>query len=150
MNTAENRALYLAWLRENYPELYDASVPGNTATGVTAPSLANEPTSYSIGGFWDSVGTAFTDTVKNVTQALPALATSYGAYRTQSELIKLNTTRAAQGLAPLVPNASGQLVPYGGSYTDSELRLAQTGMSTSNLLMIGLGFGLLLILVLKK
>lgn len=128
----QNRALYLLWLRSNFPELYRQAVEGST-TGLN--------------GILDSIGNTFNNIVNNVTQSLPQLATTYTQYRTQQQIIEMNSQRAQQGLPPLIQQ-NGQLVPMTGTYSDSDYQIAQTaGLSTSSLLMIAAALGLGFLLV---
>lgn len=135
LTQAENRALYLAWLRSNYPALYEVAV------GVP------------LAGIFDSISNAFSNVVKSVSDALPNLAQTYAQYRTQEQLIKENTRRAQQGLAPLVMTSGGQLVEMrSGDITEDEWRIASTGggMSTANVMMIAAAVGIGLILLLRR
>lgn len=129
---AHNRALFLVWLRSNFPDLYRKA--------------ANEDNGLS--GLFDSIGTTFNNLVNNVTNALPSLANTYAQYRNQEQLIQANAQRAQQGLPPLVYQ-NGQLVPMAGSgYSESDYRLAQTGgMSTGSMLMIAGAVGIILLLL---
>jgi hypothetical protein len=129
-----NRALYLVWLRTNFPDLYRASVVNDGLSGIL-----------------DSIGSAFNNLVKNVTDSLPQLANTYTQYQTQRQLIESNSQRAQQGLPPLVYQ-NGQLVPMtGGSYTAEDYRLASTaGFSTGTILMIAVAFGLGVLLLTRK
>lgn len=139
----ENRALYLAWLKDAAPPLYFDAMR----------AAQNQPppyTSGTIGGFWSSVGNTFTSFASNVTTALPGIATAYAGYQNQKDLIKANTQRAQQGMAPLVYDANGQLTTYQGpGYTDQEYRIAQTA-SNNTLLMVSAALFLGFILVLRK
>lgn len=140
---AHNRALYLAWLRQTAPQLYWDAMR-------SADNMAVEYDPGAISGFWDSVGSAFQSVATNVAQAVPQLATAYAGYQNQQELIKANTQRAQQGLAPYVMGANGQLtIAQGAGYTDAEWRLAQTGNTTNTLLIAG-GLGLLAIILLMR
>lgn len=131
-----NRALYLTWLRTNFPELY------SRAMGVDAVGLS---------GIFDSIGSAFNNLVKNVTDSLPSLANSYAQIKTQQQLIEANSQRAQQGLPPLVYQ-NGQLVPMtGGQYTSSDYELASTGgMSTGSIVMIGVAVVLAAIILTSR
>lgn len=125
-----NRAKFLAWLRSNYPHLWNQVVP-----------------SRQIGGFLDSLGSTFNNIVTNVTQALPNLANTYAQYRAQEQLIRMNADRARQGLAPLTYQ-NGQLVDASGQpYTESDLSIARTGFSIGNIAMIGTAVVLAIILL---
>lgn len=126
-----NRAKYIAWLRTNYPDLYDAAMP------------------QQMGGFLDSIGNVFNNVVNNVTQALPNLASTYANYRAQEQLIRMNSERAKQGLAPLTYQ-NGQLVDASGQpYTSGDLSIAQTAAKWGPMLALG-GIGLLLVLFLTR
>lgn len=139
------RAQFLAWLRINFPELYDAGT--NRANAIPAASGIGDDSG---GGFWSSIGDTFNNVVSNVTQALPQLAQTYASYQNQQNIIKLNAQRAQQGLAPLTYNAQGQLMQGGVPYTSSDLRLAGSGgISTTTLLLMG-GGALALILALRR
>lgn len=129
-----NRAMFLAWLRMNYPDLYNEAMP--------APQQ--------ISGFLDSLGSTFNNIVNNVTTALPNLANTYAQYRSQSQLISMNADRARQGLGPLVYQ-NGQLVDMQGvPFNANDLRIAGTGgLSLGMMALIGAGV-LGLLLVLKK
>lgn len=142
----ENRALYLAWLRETAPTLYwDAIRIANNGPKEYDPGAIS-----GVGGFWSNVGSTFSNVAQSVAQAVPQLATAYAGYQNQKELIKVNTQRAQQGLAPYVMGADGQLtVAQGQGYTDAEWRLAQTGNST-NTLLIGGGIALLAVILLMR
>lgn len=125
-----NRAKYIAWLRTNYPDLYNEAMP-----------------QQNVGGFLDSIGSVFNNVVNNVTQALPNLANTYAQYRAQEQLIRMNSERAKQGLAPL-SYQNGQLVDSGGQpYTSGDLSIAQTASQWGPYLIGGavliLGFMLL-------
>lgn len=131
-SAAHNRALFLVWLRSNFPDLYRKAM--NEDGGL--------------GGLFDSIGTTFNNLVNNVTNALPSLANTYAQYRNQEQLIQANAQRAQQGLPPLVYQ-NGQLVPMtGGGYSESDYRIAQTGgLSTGSMLMIAGAIGIILLLV---
>lgn len=130
-----NRALFLAWLRTNFPDLY-----------------ADATKSAGLGGFFDSLTSAFNNVVTNVSNALPNLANTYAQYRQQEQLIRLNSQRANQGLPPLIQNAQGQWVDMAGqAYDDSDWELASTGgLSTGSMLMIAVAVGLTLVLIFKR
>lgn len=134
-NATHNRALFLVWLRSNFPELYRQAM--NNGGGLS--------------GLFDSIGSAFNNLVKNVTESLPSLANTYTQYRTQEQLIEANARRAEQGLAPLVYQ-NGQLVPMtGGIYSESDYTLAQSaGLSTGSMLMIAGAIGIILLLVSQR
>lgn len=116
-----NRAMFLAWLRNNYPHLYNEAMP-----------------SQQMGGFLDSLTSTFNTVLTNVTQALPNLANTYAQYQAQAQLIRMNTDRARQGLSPLVYQ-NGQLVDMQGQpYDADDLSLARTGgLSISTIAVIG-------------
>lgn len=135
-DATRNRALYLMWLRTNFPDLYAR------AMGADANGLA---------GIFDSIGSAFNNLVKNVTESLPSLANSYAQIKTQQQLIEANSQRAQQGLAPLVYQ-NGQLVPMtGGAYTTSDYDLASTAsMSTGTVIMLVVAVGLAVILLTRS
>lgn len=144
-NKAQNRALYLAWLKQTAPPLYFNAVN----------SAADSPKEYSSGalaGFWDTVGDTFASVTKNVSAALPALATTYAGYQNSKDLIALNTQRANQGYAPVTYDSSGNLVPVNGAnygVTAQQMALAQSA-STTNMIMIGIAAAILLVIVLRK
>lgn len=126
-----NRAAYLAWLRTNFPDLW------------------NEATSPQMGGFFDSIGTVFNNVVNNVTQALPNLANTYAQYRAQEQLIRMNSDRARQGLGPLTYQ-NGQLVDASGQpYTPGDLSIAQTASQWGPIAIIG-GVVLLSVFLLRR
>lgn len=126
-----NRAAYLAWLRTNYPHLYNEAMPTQ------------------MGGFFDSIGNAFNNVVNNVTQALPNLANTYAQYRAQEQLIRMNSERAKQGLAPL-SYQNGQLVDASGQpYTQNDLSIAQTASQWGPIAIVG-GVVLLGVLLLSR
>lgn len=131
-NATHNRALFLVWLRTNFPDLYAQAMDGGG----------------SLGGIFDSIGSAFNNLVKNVTDSLPQLANTYTQYQTQRQLIEANARRAEQGLPPMVYQ-NGQLVPMtGGVYSQSDYTLAQSaGLSTGSVLMIAVALGLVLVLM---
>lgn len=137
-NVTENRAIYIAWLRENFPDLYAESIPHTTIPGE------------GMGGILDSIGSTFNSVLTNVTNSLPQLANTYTQYRTSKEMIELNNKRAAQGLVPL-QNIGGQLVPVTTQYTDDDLRFVQAGgYSTGTVLMIAGGVALVLWLAMRR
>lgn len=122
---AHNRAKYLTWLQQNFPDLYNRGVVNDVNYG---PQL----------GDWS-------DIFNNITDALPQLAQTYAQYTTAQNLIDLNTQRAKQGLAPLT-NVGGQLVPV--TATAQNLSLAG---GTNTLLWVGLaGVGLLGVFLLAR
>lgn len=131
-NATHNRALFLVWLRTNFPDLYAQAMDGGG----------------NLGGIFDSIGSAFNNLVKNVTDSLPQLANTYTQYQTQRQLIEANARRAEQGLPPMVYQ-NGQLVPMtGGVYSQSDYTLAQSaGLSTGSVLMIAVALGLVLVLM---
>lgn len=131
-NATHNRALYLVWLRTNFPDLYAQAMQEGGG----------------LNGIFDSIGSAFNNLVKNVTDSLPSLANTYAQYRNQEQLIKANSQRAQQGLPPLVYQ-NGQLVPMtGGTYSESDYTLAQSaGFSTGSVVMIAVGIGLVVLLL---
>lgn len=121
------RAQYLAWLRSNFPTLYERATANVSAP--PAPGLS---------GFLDTLTSGFSNVVNSVTSALPDLARTYSEYRQAESLIKLNSQRAGQGLSPLAYNASGQLVTASGQpYTTQDFSLASTGMSTTTWIALG-------------
>lgn len=134
-NATHNRALFLVWLRTNFPDLYRQAMESGGA----------------LGGIFDSIGSAFNNLVKNVTDSLPQLANTYTQYQTQRQLIEANARRAEQGLPPLVYQ-NGQLVPMGGgSYSEADYTLAQTaGLSTGSVLMIAGAIGIILLLLSQR
>lgn len=143
-DTVRNRAQYLAWLRTNFPDLY-ADIMAGVADNVREASLS---------GFFDSVGTAFSSVLNNVTKALPSLAQTYSQYEAQKKLLQVNTSRASQGLAPLQYDTQGRLITAGGlPYTAEDYQLAlhggTSGLDSTTLLLIG-GAVLLLVLVLRR
>lgn len=135
-----NRAQYLAWLRTNFPEIYEDAI---------AP-VRQEFEERQLSGFFDSLGTAFNSVVDNVTKALPQLSQAYAQYNTQRDLLRANTARASQGLAPLQYNSQGQLITATGlPYTAEDYQLAQRGSSgfdTTTLLLVG-GFLIALLIL---
>lgn len=144
-----NRAMYLSWLRQEYPDLYSMAVF----------PLISEAKARGLAGFLDSLVGGFKSVVSNVTQALPGLAKTYVDYDVQKRLIKANTDRAMQGLAPLQYNAMGQLVVSGGiPYSQADLQLAQQQLaapliaspSDNTLLYVIGGVGVLLVIVLSS
>jgi hypothetical protein len=137
MNPTVARAVYLNWLRTNFPDLY------NDAVGANAASSAG------VGGFFDTIGTTFSNVVSSVTNALPNLANTYAQYKSSESLIKMNNERAKQGLVPL-QSVNGQLVPVGGQYEEQDYMLAQTGISTPTAIMLVAGVALVLYLALRK
>lgn len=143
MDAVKNRALYLAWLRQNFPELYDDAVA----------SVRESFERQQLSGLFDSIGNAFKGIIDNVTQSLPQLAQTYTQYQAQKDLLKANTQRAQQGLPPLQYNAQGQLVNASGlPYTTEDYQIAQRGSvgldQTSMLLLVG-GFVVLLIILMS-
>lgn len=127
-----NRAKFLAWLRANYPDLYNEAMPR-----------------AQMGGFLDSIGSVFNNVVTNVTQALPNLANTYAQYRAQEQLIRMNAERAKQGLAPL-SYQNGQLVDASGQpYTQSDLSIASTANTWLPVAIVG-GVLLFAVLLLKR
>lgn len=144
-----NRAMYLSWLRQEYPDLYSQAV-------FPLMSMAK---ARGLAGFLDSLVGGFKSVVANVTQALPGLAKTYVDYDVQKRLIKANTDRAMQGLAPLQYNAMGQLVVSGGiPYSQADLQLAQAQLaapvmvpqSDNTILYVVGGLGVLLVLLLSS
>jgi hypothetical protein len=126
-----NRAKYLAWLRTNYPDLYNEAMP-----------------QQGVSGFLDSIGSVFNNVVNNVTQALPQLANTYSQYRAQEQLIRMNSDRAKQGLPPL-SYQNGQLVDASGQpYTSGDLSIAQTASKWGPIAIVG-GVVLLAVLLLR-
>lgn len=137
---AENRAQYLAWLREHYPDLY-RRVVGN-ASPLYAPQL---------NGFWDSLTTGFSNVLTGVSQALPNITTAYSQYASTRQLLEANTQRARAGLAPLQLDANGRMVTASGlPYSDEEYRIASSGLSQTTMLAIGAAGVLVLALLLKR
>lgn len=121
------RAQYLAWLRSNFPTLYEHAI-----ANVSAPSAPG------LSGFLDTLTSGFSNVVNSVTSALPDLARTYSEYRQAESLIKLNSQRAGQGLSPLAYNASGQLVTASGQpYSSADFSLASTGMGTGTWVALG-------------
>lgn len=111
-----NRAQYLFWLRENFPELYYQT---------TTPLLVSAK-QRGLAGFFDTLVGGFKAVVSNVSAQLPGLAKTYVEYDIQKRLIDANNKRAAQGLPPVQYDASGQLVVAGGiPYTQADLAMAQ-------------------------
>lgn len=139
MDAAKNRAQYIAWLRSNFPQLYSDVIR----------SMRGEFRQRQLSGFFDSVGSAFTSFVDNVTKSLPQLAQTYTQYEAQKDLLRVNTQRAQQGLAPLQYNAQGQLITSGGlPYTAEDFQIAQrgySGMDQTTMIALVVGFVLLLI-----
>lgn len=136
-NATENRALYLAWLRRQFPDLYRQAVTIN-AQGMQ--------------GIFDSISDTFNNVVKSVSDALPQLASTYAQYRQQEQLIKENTRRAEQGLPPLILQ-NGQLTPMtSGAYTQQDFAIASTagGGLMMNWLLIAAALGLGAILLLRR
>lgn len=134
-NATHNRALFLVWLRTNFPDLYRQAM--DEGGGLS--------------GIFDSIDSAFSNLVKNVTDSLPSLANTYAQYRNQEQLIKANAQRAQQGLPPLVYQ-NGQLVPMtGGTYSEADYTLAQSaGFSTGSVIMIAVGIGLVVLLLSQR
>lgn len=136
-----SRAQYLAWLRTNFPDLYE---------DATA-SIREDFQQRQLSGFFDTIGTAFNSIVTNVSQALPQLAQTYAQYGAQKDLLRANTTRANQGLPPLQYNAQGQLVTTAGlPYTAEDYQLAQRGSKglDQNTMLLIVGALVLLLVIL--
>jgi hypothetical protein len=137
-NVIENRAIYIAWLRENFPDLYAESIPSTTIPG------------QGMSGILDSIGSTFNSVLTNVTNSLPQLANTYAQYKSSKDMIALNNERARQGLVPL-QNIGGQLIPVTTQYTQDDLRFVQAGgYSTTTLLAIAAGVGLVIWLAMRK
>jgi hypothetical protein len=140
-----NRAQYLFWLRENFPELYfQATLP-----------LMRAAKARGLSGFFDTLVGGFKSVVASVATALPSLAKTYAEYDVQKRLIAANTQRASQGLPPVQYDAAGQLVVAGGMpYTQADLAMAQqlqnSGVTGNDMLYWILGFGLVAVLLLKR
>lgn len=142
-----NRAQYLFWLRENFPELYyQATMP-----------LISTAKQRGLSGFFDTLVGGFKSVVSSVTTALPSLAKTYVEYDVQKRLIEANTKRAGQGLPPVQYDASGQLVVAGGiPYTQADIAMAQqlqTGapaQDQSTLYWILGGLGVLALLLFRR
>lgn len=145
MSATENRAMFLAWLRENHPDIYSQFV-------APAPLVGQQLAPVALSGFLDSIGNAFNSVLTNVTNSLPKLAETYSTYQQQRELLRINAERARAGQAPLTVNAQGQLITAAGiPYTEDEWRIAQSagGIGTGGMIALGLAFALLLAIILK-
>lgn len=141
-NASINRAQYLAWLRREFPSLYQDAVA----------SLRDDFERQQMAGLFDSIGNAFTSIVDNVTKNLPQLAQTYAQYDAQKDLLRANTERARQGLAPLQYNSQGQLVTASGlPYTAEDYQIAQRGygMDTPTLLLLVGGVALVFFILLS-
>lgn len=127
LSVTQARAQYLAWLRNNFPLLYEHAIAN-----------VNAPPAEGLSGFLDTLGSAFSNVVSSVTTALPNLAKTYSEYRQAESLIKLNSQRASQGLSPLAMNAAGQLVTASGQpYSDADFSLAASGFNTTTWIALG-------------
>lgn len=139
-NATIARAQYLAWLRQNFPSLYDDVVS----------ELQNEFNQRQMAGLFDSIGNAFTNIVDNVTKNLPQLAQTYAQYDAQKDLLRANTQRAQQGLPPLTYNAQGQLITASGlPYSATDYQIAQRGygMDTQTMLLLFGGLALVVFIL---
>lgn len=140
-----NRARYLAWLREYFPELYFRATT----------QLLGTAKQRGLSGFFDTLVGGFKSVVTSVTTALPSLAKTYVEYDVQKRLIEANTRRASQGLPPVQYDAAGQLVVAGGvPYTQADLAMAQqlqsSPMQSNDTLYLLLGFGLVALLLFRR
>ena len=101
MNASLNRALYLRWVRETFPEAYEMAA----AQAIAAPDAGFS--SGQLSGLWDSITSAF----EKFTSALPNIAQTYTDVKAQIDWLRLNTDRAKQGLPPLDPKTGQPLIP---------------------------------------
>ena len=116
MSALENRAMYIAWLRTDFPELYDRAVT----------PLVRNARQVGLSGFFDTLVGGIKSVAASVGQALPGLAKTYVEYDVQRRLIEANTKRAQQGMAPLMYDSTGRLVTASGiPYSQADLALAQ-------------------------
>lgn len=133
-----NRAMYIAWLRQNFPLLYQEAIR----------PVVSRAKFRGMSGFFDTLTSGFKSVVSSVAKSLPDLAKTYTEYDLQRRLIKENTARARAGEVPLSLGPEGQLMPVTVPYTQADLMLAQqanTGIDDKTLLLLGGGLVLVLL-----
>lgn len=97
---AKSRAMFMTWLKQNFPNVYEQSL---TRVGfhADASSSANESTANdNLSGLGAIDWSSIADSVTKVGTAVLGL-------KTQQDLIQMNMQRAQQGLPPLTATESG-------------------------------------------
>lgn len=141
-----NRAMYLSWLRQNFPVLYYRAME----------PVVSSAKQQGLSGFFDSLVGGFKSVVSSVGQALPGLAKTYTEYDLQKRIIKENTARANAGQAPLQYTTDGQLMAQPIAYSQMDLMLAQqlqaqsSGIDTNTLLLLGGGLVVVILFATRK
>ena len=83
---AKARVQFADWLKENHPAIFARAVKAAEKSQATLQSLGEEPAK----SFW-----------QKFTEAAAGLGTTYLALKNQRDAMKLNLTRAEQGLPPI-------------------------------------------------
>jgi len=156
-DASENRRQYLAWIRTNFPDLYNATVTKTVSDFVANQSqqmgaLGDDTTSADT-GFWsslaDNAGSLFNTIVDTAAKVAPA----YVQTKAQLDLLDVNSQRAQKGLAPLTYYNGQQVTATGLSQGSSAVNGVERALSTvptSTWLIGGLGVAALLLFTMKR
>lgn len=130
MNVLQNRILFMAWLKNTYPALYQAAV-----AATLNPLAGNNATPVATLGDFSSFVDSFNSLLTNVTN----VATTYLSSKQQVEQVQRNVSRINSGLPPL--NANGTVMTAAdmraAGYSEASISQVEANIARSGMIQIG-------------
>lgn len=178
MNASEHRRQYLAWIRTNYPRLYNDTVlktvenhlQEQQSLGALATDYGADLSQFDLSSGDGAVYTPMdystpsitaTDSISNnsgslfssILDSVSSLANAYTTTTAQQNLLQINTQRAKQGLPPLTYYNGQQVTATGLAPASPSVNGVETALASipsSVLLYAGLGVGALILISAMK